>query len=81
MIIIKMKKMFAYLEVFIGVIFIIIALLFINILTWNPYKKNKHTDINADYYDLKRKDYIFHHGAKYILPDKNPEHNQSQRLL
>ena len=21
-------------------------------------------------YDLKRKDYIFHHGAKYILPDK-----------
>ena len=21
-------------------------------------------------YDLKRKDYTFHHGAKYILPDK-----------
>ena len=47
--------MFAYLEVFIGVIFIIIALLFINILTWNPYKKNEHPNINADYYDLKRK--------------------------
>ena len=54
-IIIKMKKMFAYLEVFIAVIFIILAVLFLNILTWNPYKGKDFPDINADYYDLKKK--------------------------
>jgi hypothetical protein len=54
-IIIKLKKMFAYLEVVVAVVFIIMAVLFLNILTWNPYKKNKHPNINADYYELKKK--------------------------
>ena len=47
--------MFAYLEVFIAVIFIIIAVLFLNILTWNPLKEKDFPDINADYYGLKKK--------------------------
>tara|TARA_B100001094_G_C17793762_1_gene605658 strand:- start:166 stop:333 length:168 start_codon:yes stop_codon:yes gene_type:complete len=47
--------MFAYLEVVVAVVFIIMAVLFLNILTWNPYKKNKHPNINADYYELKKK--------------------------
>ena len=54
-IIIKMKKMFAYLEFFIAVIFILIAVLFLNILTWNPLNEKDFPDINADYYGLKKK--------------------------
>ncbi len=47
--------MFKFIEIFIAVIFIIMALLFINILTWNPLNKKDFPDINADYYDLKKK--------------------------
>ena len=47
--------MFAYLEVFVAVIFIIIAVLFLNILTWNPLNEKDFPDINADYYGLKKK--------------------------
>ena len=47
--------MFKLIEIFVAVIFIILALLFINILTWNPLKEKDYPDINADYYGLKKK--------------------------
>ena len=41
----------------IGIVCIFMFGIIYNILTWNPFKENEHPDINADYYEWKKKPY------------------------